>query len=127
MTEFSTPNQGNPPTRFSPAAGQIGQQAAMRGTKAGASGSQPSGSSRGSGLTSPKPRAPKGGEGSQKRTPPSEPETSDFRHTIVAAQYENMRRLGRDIAFGHYLLLNGHYRELMPNNARPFDLFLDTP
>lgn len=45
---------------------------------------------------------------------------------MAAAQHENMRRLGRDIPFGTWLLLNGHHRELIPN-GHPYDIFIDTP
>jgi hypothetical protein len=37
-----------------------------------------------------------------------------------------MRRLGREIPLGISLILNGDYRELMPNGQRPFDWFLDS-
>ena len=75
------------------------------------------------GVTSPSRTASGPGGGDASAVPsPEEPEQSDFKHAIVAAQYQNMRGLGRDIPFGVYLIRNGHHRELVD---RPFDLFLD--
>jgi hypothetical protein len=122
MTDFTTKNPGMPPVRHKP--GKLGGQAAERGAKPGPSGSGASSSSRG-GVTSPSRLTARGSGKESAAPPPADPETSDFRHAIVAAQYENMRRLGRDIPFGNWLIHNGHYRELLPNHGRPFDLFMD--
>jgi hypothetical protein len=99
----------------------MGQQAAKRGAKASAAGPQPSGSPRG-GVTSPSRLTARGGAA----LPAPPPEQSDFRHAILAAQYQNMRQLGRDIPFGISMILNGHYRDILDEGQRPFDLFLDS-
>ena len=117
MTDFSTRNPGLPPTRHKPS--NMGAQAAARGAKAKAPGPQPSSSPRG-GMTSPT-RTAKGSGATPSAPQPKE--QSDFKHAVVAAQYQNMRQLGRDIPFGVYLIRNGHYREIAP---KPFDLFLDS-
>jgi hypothetical protein len=118
-TNFTTKNPGMPPSRTKP--GKMGEQAAAKGLKASASGPQPSKSSRG-GVTSPSRMTAKGGGDA---AAPQPPEQSDFRHAIIAAQYENMRRLGRDIPLGVSLIHNGHYRDILEPGKRPFDLFLD--
>ena len=77
-------------------------------------------------MTSSSPRQAQGKAASRGNPPPPQPETSDYRHLIRTAQFHNMRGLGRDIPLGISLILNGDYRELMPNNQRPFDVFLDS-
>ena len=115
-TSFTTKNPGLPPSRPKPS--KLGEQAAAHGVKQGQRASNPT---RGGG-TSPS-RTAQGGGAATPAPPP--PEQSDFRHAIIAAQYENMRRLGRDIPFGVSMILNGHYRSVMEEGQRPFDLFLD--
>jgi hypothetical protein len=117
-TNFTTKNPGMPPVRHKP--GKMGEQAAASGVKQGQRTSTPS---RG-GATSPS-RLTAGGSGNTQAAPPPAPEQSDFRHAIIAAQYENMRRLGRDIPFGVSLILNGHHRDILEEGKRPFDLFMD--
>jgi hypothetical protein len=121
-TNFTTKNPGMPPTRTKP--GKMGEQAAAKGVKSGSQKgglTDAHGPSRG-GVTSPS-RLTAQGSGGASAAPP--PEQSDFRHAIIAAQYENMRRLGRDIPFGVSLILNGHHRDILEEGKRPFDLFLD--
>jgi hypothetical protein len=119
-TNFTTKNPGMPPSRAKP--GKMGEQAAAHGVKQAQRGSNPE---RG-GVTSPSRLTAKGGGNNQAAPPPPQPpEQSDFRHAIIAAQYENMRRLGRDIPFGISMILNGHYRDVLEEGKRPFDLFLD--
>jgi hypothetical protein len=119
-TNFTTKNPGLPPVRHKP--GTLGSDAAKKGAKPGPSGSGASSPSRGGG-TSPSRLTAKGGG---KTAPPSEEEPPDYRHAILAAQFHNMRGLGRDIPFGASLIRNGHYRDMMPQGQRPFDLFMDT-
>jgi hypothetical protein len=91
-----------------------------------ASGDGTSSSKRGRGVTSlpaASGQAGPAGAASPKAPPP---ETSDYRHFIRAAQWENLRRLGRDIPLGISLILNGDYRELMPEGKQPYDWFLDS-
>ncbi len=120
-TNFTTKNPGMPPTRPKP--GKLGEQAAAHGIKSGAAGGRKAPDSERGGVTSPS-RLTARGDGASVAAPPP-PEQSDFRHAIIAAQYENMRRLGRDIPFGVSMILNGHYRDVLEEGKRPFDLFLD--
>jgi hypothetical protein len=101
----------------------MGAQAAERGVKEAGKSGQPK-PSRG-GATSPSRLMASGGRGTERGNAPPPPEQSDYRHAIVAAQYENMRRLGRDIPFGVSMILNGHYRDVLEEGKRPFDLFMD--
>lgn len=97
----------------------------MRGGRGSNRGDATPASGRGRGLTSAMPReSGQAGRGASAAPPP---ETSDYRHLILAAQHENMRRLGREIAFGNSLILNGDYRRILPAGQRPFDWFLDLP
>lgn len=124
MSVFS-PDRKSPPARFSPGPGQIGVQAAMRAGR----GSQGDGTPpRARGLRTDLPGATNSARASGgAASPASPPETSDYRHLVAAAQWENMRKLGREIAFGNSLILNGDYRSILPNGQRPFDWFLDLP
>jgi hypothetical protein len=120
MTQFS-PDNGKPPVRFSPGAGQTGAQAAMQGMKGGGKGTPSPSPSRGRRTDLPSGQ----GKGGGAKSPAPTPETSDYRHLILAAQYENIRRLGREIPFGNWLILNGHYRDVMGNDGHPMDWFRD--
>lgn len=122
MTDFSTGGSRLTPKHFSSGPGQVGAQAAMRGAKGGQRAAPPS---HGGGKTSPPSTSPKGGGSPAPAPQPDQPEPSDFRHLMAAAQHQNMRQLGRDIPFGTWLLLNGHHRELIPD-GHPYDVFVDS-
>lgn len=122
MTIFSADNS-KPPVRFSPGPGQVGVQAAMQGMKGGGKAARESSPSPHRGRRTDLPSGPGKGGGAKGPAPP--PATSDYRHLVLAAQYENIRRLGREIPFGNWLILNGHYRDVMGSEGRPMDWFRD--
>jgi len=124
MSEFSS-DRSNPPVRFRPGPGQVGVQAAIRGTR-GHRGDETPRSAGGRRPISPASPQRAGGGAA---TTPAQPdaEAPDYRHLVLAAQHENMRRLGRDIPFGISMILNGDYRQVMDEGQRPFDWFLDLP
>jgi hypothetical protein len=99
----------------------------MRGVKGGGGGSGKASPQRPSGgRRSISPATPQraGGDVSASPQPEAPP---DYRPYILAAQHENIRRLGRDISFGVSMILNGDYRQVMEEGQRPFDWFTDLP
>ncbi len=120
MTDFSS-EHAPPRRRFRPGPGQVGQHAGLQATKQpAAGGSRPAargGEGRGRpnlGLpNTPPPQAPSGEE-----APPT-----DHRHLVAAAQYANMKDLGRDSPFGVWFINNGHFRQLFEPGQVPYDWF----
>lgn len=125
MSQFSS-DRSNPPVRFRPGPGQVGVQAAISGSRRGNRGDGNARSAGGGRTISPASPQRAGG-GLAAPAQPDAPEPADYRHLILAAQHENMRRLGRDIPLGISMILNGDYRQVMDEGQRPFDWFLDLP
>lgn len=120
-TQFS-PEHGQPPRRFRPGPGQIGQAAGL------AAGKQRAGQGQ------VERRKPGGRAGAQaklgmpeKPQPQADagPPPGDYRHLLALAQHANMRDLGREVPFGVWAILNGIHRQLFQPGQWPADILED--
>lgn len=107
----------DPPTRFRPSTGQIGQAAGLKGLRKGPGGSAPKGAER---------RQSSGGQaGSRLGLPDLPQQEGDNRHLIPALHHANIQDLGRDIPFGLWAVHNGYFPEIAGKGMEPFDWIED--
>jgi len=112
--QFS-PDRPDPPTRFRPSTGQIGQAAALKGIRGRAGG----GGTR-AGQT--ERRQGQGGQAGGRLGLPQVPQPEgDNRHLVPALHHANIQDLGRDIPFGLWAIHNGYFPELAGKGREPFD------
>ena len=116
MAQF-TPDRPDPPTRFRPSTGQIGQAAALRASRKGPGGSAPRGERRGS--------ASQQGASSRLGLPQLAQPQGDNRHLLPALHHANIQDLGRDIPFGLWAVHNGYFPEIAGKDRVPFDWIED--
>lgn len=114
MPEFSS-DQPGPAARFKPGPGQLGEHAALQGTR-----------SPGGGRAHPaSPRQRQAHGGGQVRQAGREhsqgqAQEQDQRHLVYGLMHLNAQRLGRDVPFGLWALHNGYFGELAPGH-QPVD------
>ena len=112
MNPFSR-DQPGPAPRFRPGPGQLGEHAALQGTRAPGQPRKPARRQSRSGASQGRQGAPLGmGQRPERQT--------DNTHLLFGAMHANIQSLGRDLPFGLWALHNGYFSDLAPGK-QPVD------
>lgn len=111
-------DKSNPPLRFRPAPGQLGQSAAMQ--------LQRPGQGKGGGRKAQQGQSKESGAAASPLGLPGKIEQeSNNNHLTAAMRYENIKRLGREVPFGLWAVHSGEFARLAPPGMAPHDWLED--